>query len=115
MTNESGNPCLRADIAQICPFDVQKIPVDTAQLIESVQRESRLAAQAPPVNLRRASHSQMIKILGVIAEGSRHGLCTVYRVQVIDIDNRPVTSAPLCLKLFDDRFLPLRYYLGAID
>ena len=106
-TNETGQPYLTTDVACICPFDVSDIPMDTARHIDSVRRESPLASAGVADTLAQ-SKSFTVKILDVIAEGSKHGLCTVYRCQVIIIDNEPVTSPPLCLKLFDDRFLPLR-------
>lgn len=106
VTNEVGHPCLTMDMCPICPFDISELPADTAQLIHTVQRESPLDAAGVASALAQ-SKSFTIRILEVIAEGSKLGLCTVYRCQITAIDGKPVTSPPLCLKLFDDRFLPL--------
>ena len=107
MTNETGHPRLNTDPTGICSFDVSEIPGDTAQLLEceSVQRESPLTAAGIAQELAQ-SKSLTIKIPGIIAKASKRGLCTVYRRQVISIDNKAVTSPPLYLKLFDDQFIP---------
>lgn len=105
-TNEGGQASPTMAMRPICPFDVSEIPADTAEFVESTQRESPLAAAGIADKLSR-SKSFTVNILDVIAEGSKRGICTVYRCQITTIDAEPVSSPPLCLKLFDDRFFPL--------
>ena len=90
----------------ICPFDVSEIPAETIEHIESVRRDSPLAATGIADDLAR-SKGFTLRILDVISGGSKRGICTVYSCQITSVDDKPVMSPPLCLKLFDDRFLPV--------
>ncbi|KAJ3768500.1 hypothetical protein FB446DRAFT_815874 [Lentinula raphanica] len=90
----------------IYPFDVTEIPPDTAAHLEAIQRTSPLAAAGVETSFK-SSKSFTIKIQDVVNEGSESGICTVYRCQITTIDNVPVSTPSLCLKLFDDRFQPL--------
>ena len=105
-TNEAGQAAPTMNMRPICPFDVSKIPADTSETIELMKRESPLAAAGIAEQLSQ-SKSFAVVILDVIAEGSKHGICTVYRCRITTVNGEPVASPPLCLKLFDDRFFPL--------
>ncbi|KAJ3767805.1 hypothetical protein FB446DRAFT_753756 [Lentinula raphanica] len=90
----------------IYPFDASEIPSDTAAHIQEIQRESPLVA-AQVDQAFRCSKSFTIKIQDVVSKGSGYGICTVYRCQITTVDDVPVSTPSLCLKLFDDRFQPL--------
>ncbi|KAJ3974795.1 hypothetical protein EV361DRAFT_892558 [Lentinula raphanica] len=89
------------------PFDSSEIPPDTADHLQAIQRESPLAA-AGVENQLKSSKFFTIDIEDVIDEGSERGICTVYRCRITTIDDVPVSTPSLCLKLFDDRFQRLR-------
>ncbi|KAJ3503619.1 hypothetical protein NLJ89_g8349 [Agrocybe chaxingu] len=86
------------------PLDFSEIPPDTLAHLGAVHRLCPLSS----LGLReRFLHSSSfnLEILGVIAEGSKRGVCTVYQCRIISLDNDEVVESPvLCLKLFDDRF-----------
>ncbi|KIK59494.1 hypothetical protein GYMLUDRAFT_60064 [Collybiopsis luxurians FD-317 M1] len=104
-TNEVGQ--FFPDIRPLYPFDASEISSDTAAHLKETQRESPLVT-AGVAELFKRSKSFTLKIQDVLAEGSEHGICTVYRCQITSIDNIPVSTSSLCLKLFDDRFQPLQ-------
>ncbi|KIJ23930.1 hypothetical protein M422DRAFT_39364, partial [Sphaerobolus stellatus SS14] len=104
MTNKVGQIFL--DICPIYPFNASELPADTVTHIKTVQRESPLVTAGIIESFKR-SKSFTLKIQNVVAEGSERGICTVYRCQITSIDDNPVLSPSLCLKLFDDRFQPL--------
>ncbi|TFK41411.1 hypothetical protein BDQ12DRAFT_733692 [Crucibulum laeve] len=56
----------------------------------------------------RQSKYFTLKIHSVLSEGSERSISTVYRCEIASIDGYPVSSPPLCLKLFDDRFQLLK-------
>ncbi|KIJ51088.1 hypothetical protein M422DRAFT_44280 [Sphaerobolus stellatus SS14] len=89
MTNKVGQIFL--DIHPIYPFNASELPADS----DTLRQYNR-------------SKSFTLKIQNVVAEGSERGICTVYRCQITSIDDNPVLSPSLCLKLFDDRFQPLQ-------
>jgi len=105
VTNEVG--LIIPDVLPIYPFDASEIPTDTATHLKMIQRESPLVTAEIAEPFKR-SKSFTLKIQNVVAQGSEHGICTVYRCQITSIDDNPVSSPSLCLKLFDDRFQPLR-------
>jgi len=105
VTNEVGR--FLPPMKPIYPFDSSEIPEDTRTHLEHIQRESPLVAAGVAEAFER-SKTFTLKIQDVIAEGSEHGICTVYRCQILSTDNNVVSSPSLCLKLFDDRFQPLR-------
>ena len=104
-TNNVGQ--ILPNIHPIYPFDASEVPLDTAAHLKAIQRESPLVT-AGLVKSFQQSKSFTLKIQSIIAEGSEHGICTVYRCQITSIDDLPVSLSPLCLKLFDDRFQPLQ-------
>lgn len=104
VTNEVGQ--IVPEIRPIYPYDASEIPLDTAQHLKTIQRDSPLVTAGVAESFKR-SKSFTLKIQNVVAEGSKHGICTVYRCQITSIDNKPTSTSPLCLKLFDDRFQPL--------
>ena len=103
-TNEVGQ--FVPDNRPIYPFDASEIPSDTAEHLKATQRESPLVT-AGVAELFKQSRLFTLEIQDVVSEGSKRGICTVYRCQITSIDNVPVSISPLCLKLFDDRFQPL--------
>jgi hypothetical protein len=100
-TNEVGQ--IVPDIRPIYSFDTSEISSDTAAYLKAIQRESPLVT-AGAAELFKQSKCFTLQIQDVVAEGSKRGMCTVYRCQITSIDNVPVSISPLCLKLFDDRF-----------
>lgn len=72
----------------------------------AIQRESPLATAGVTESFEWSEHFT-VKVQDVLAEGSKHGICTVYRCLITSIDRKPVSSPSLCLKLFDNRFQPL--------
>jgi hypothetical protein len=106
VTNEVGQTL--PSIKPIYPFDNSEIPPDTKAHLEQIQRVSPLVTAGIAEAFER-SKTFKLKIQSLIlAEGSVHGICVVYRCQIISIDNNIVSSPFLCLKLFDDRFQPLQ-------
>jgi hypothetical protein len=105
VTNEVGQ--IVPSIKPIYPFDNSEIPPDTEAHLEQIQRVSPLVTAGIAEAFER-SKTFTLKIQRVIAEGSEHGICVVYRCQLTSIDNVVVSSPSLCLKLFDDRFQRLR-------
>lgn len=105
LTNEVG--FIVPDVQPLYPFDTSEIPLDTATHLTSIQRESPLKMAGLDESLEQ-SKSFTIRIQSVLAEGSPRGICTVYRCQILSIDNELVLSPSVCLKLFDDRFQDLR-------
>lgn len=88
------------------PFRRLGDSADTSEYIKSMQRDSPLAVAGIADKLSQ-SKSFTVNILDVIAEGSKRGIATAYRCEITTIDGEPVSSPPLCLKLFDERFFPL--------
>ena len=75
--------------------------------LEEIQRESPLVA-AGIADVLEKSKKFSLKIQDIIAKGTGHGFCSVYRCEISSIDDQPIKSCPpLCLKLFDDRFQSL--------
>jgi hypothetical protein len=105
MTNQVGQ--ILPNRVPIYPFDASEIPTDTAVHLKATQRESPLVI-AGIAEAFRQSQSFKLRIQSILAEGSKHGICTVYRIEITSIDDDPVSSPSLCLKLFDDRFQSLR-------
>jgi hypothetical protein len=101
LTNEVG--FIVPDVHPLYPFDASEFPPDTANHLTSIQRESPLAKGSLDKYLEQ-SKSFTLKIQNILAEGSPRIMCTVYRCQITSIDDTPVLSPSLCLKLFDDRF-----------
>lgn len=105
VTNEVGQ--FVPPIKPIYPFDASELPPDTIAHLGEIQRESPLLAAGIAESFER-SKSFTLRIQNVVTEGSKRGICTVYRCQFISIDNKNIVSSPsLCLKLFDDRFQSL--------
>ncbi|KAF9441842.1 hypothetical protein P691DRAFT_739419 [Macrolepiota fuliginosa MF-IS2] len=104
VTNKAGH--FLSNIRPIYPPDTSELPTDTTMHLGAIQRESPLVVTGIDKSLQESKRFTL-KIQGVVAEGSEHGLCTVYRCLITSIDGEPVPSPSLCLKLFDDRFLPL--------
>ena len=75
--------------------------------LEEIQRESPLMA-ADIADVLEKSKKLSLKIQDIIAKGTGHGFCSVYRCEISSIDDQPIKLCPpLCLKLFDDRFQSL--------
>ena len=106
VTNEIGLrlvlfPC------PLFPLELSDLPRETMIHLEEIQRESPLVA-AGIADVLEKSKKFSLKIQDIIAKGTRHGFCTVYRCEMTSIDDQPIKSCPpLCLKLFDDRFQSL--------
>ncbi|KAJ3571362.1 hypothetical protein NP233_g3805 [Leucocoprinus birnbaumii] len=103
--NDSGLqpvPSLRPLFA----FDPSELPADTTMHIQETQRDCPLAISGL-ADLLAQSKCFSVKVQGVIAEGTEWSICTVYRCTLTSVDGEPVSSPPLCLKLFDDCFQPL--------
>ncbi|KAF8957526.1 hypothetical protein BDZ97DRAFT_1846024, partial [Flammula alnicola] len=105
VTNEVG--MILPAVRPIYPFDASEIPTDTATHLKEIRRESPLVTAGIAEPFER-SKSFTLKIQNILSEGSERGICTVYRCQIASIDDNPVSSPFLCLKLFDDRFQPLQ-------
>ncbi|KAG7089546.1 hypothetical protein E1B28_011219 [Marasmius oreades] len=105
-TNQVGC-CFVPDVRPLYPFDASEIPSDTAAHLEATQRESPFVTARVAESFKR-SKSFILEIQDIVAEGSPHGICTVYRCRITSIDGVPVSVSPLCLKLFDDRFQQLQ-------
>ncbi|KAJ3974805.1 hypothetical protein EV361DRAFT_597645 [Lentinula raphanica] len=103
-TNEVGP--FHIESRPIYPFDITEIPPDTAAHLKATQRESPLVDAGVETSFK-CSKAFTLEIQDVIDEGSESGICTVYRCHITTIDNIPVSTPSLCLKLFDDRFQPL--------
>ena len=100
-TNEIG--FIVPHVHPLYPFDASEFPPDTAHHLTSIQRESPLTKGSLDKYLEQ-SKSFTLKIQNILAEGSPRTMCTVYRCQITSIDDMPMLSPSLCLKLFDDRF-----------
>ncbi|KAH7916633.1 hypothetical protein BJ138DRAFT_1139528 [Hygrophoropsis aurantiaca] len=100
-TNKVGQ--IVPDIYPIYPFESSELPEDTTTHLKKIWRESPLVTAGINEPFQR-SKSFMLKIQNVLSEGSERSICTVYRCQITSIDDKPMTSPSLCLKLFDDRF-----------
>ena len=75
--------------------------------LKEIQREPPLVAAGVADELEK-SEKFSLKIQDIIAKGTQHGFCTVYRCEITSIDNQPIMwCPPLCLKLCDDRFQSL--------
>jgi hypothetical protein len=85
------------------PFDLSELPSDTSAHLKAIQRESPLTTANIGKCLEK-SRNFTIKILETISENSAYGMSSVYLCQITSIDSQSVSSPPLCLKLFDDRF-----------
>jgi len=89
------------------PLELSDIPRETMSHLEEIQRESPLVA-AGIADVLEKSKRFSLKIQDIIAKGTGHGFCTVYRCEITSIDDQPIMwCPPLCLKLFDDRFQSL--------
>ncbi|KAH8928270.1 hypothetical protein BT69DRAFT_1277185 [Atractiella rhizophila] len=87
----------------IYPFEETEITPETRAHIDAIQRPSPLD-HAGIENTFQESKSFTLIVEDVIAKGSERGICTVYRCRIASIDGELISSPPLCLKLFDDRF-----------
>ncbi|KAJ3559981.1 hypothetical protein NP233_g11131 [Leucocoprinus birnbaumii] len=105
LTNDSGlqfGPSLRP----LSPFDPSELPADTTMHIQETRRNCPLAISGIS-DLLVQSKQFSVKVEDVIAEGTERGICTVYHCILTTIDGDPVSSPPLCLKLFDGAFQSL--------
>ncbi|KAJ3541368.1 hypothetical protein NM688_g6094 [Phlebia brevispora] len=91
----------------IYPFDVSELPADTDAYMKSVRRVSPLM-EAGIAEAFERSQSFMLKIEDVLPPSSQRTICTLHRCRITHINNKPVSSPALCLKLFDDRFQQLK-------
>ena len=88
----------------IFPLEMSDLPRETMSHLKEIQRQCPLMT-AGIAGLLEKSKRFSLKIQDLIAEGTRHGFCTVYRCGITSIDDQPIMRCPpLCLKLFDDRF-----------
>ncbi|KIM43985.1 hypothetical protein M413DRAFT_433218 [Hebeloma cylindrosporum] len=101
-TNEVGF-ILPPDVHPLYPFDASELPPDTTNHLTSIQRQSPLTRGGMGKILEQ-SKSFSLKIQNVLAEGTPRTMCIVYQCQITSIDDTPMSSPSLCLKLFDDRF-----------
>ena len=86
------------------PLELSDLPRETMSHLEEIQRESPLVA-AGITDVLEKSKKFSLKIQDIIAKGTGHGFCTVYRCEITSIDDQPIMwCPPLCVKLFDDRF-----------
>ncbi|KIM42277.1 hypothetical protein M413DRAFT_130315 [Hebeloma cylindrosporum] len=104
-TNEVGL-IFPPDVHPLYPFDASELPPDTTNHLISIQRESPLTRGGLD-RLLEQSKSFTLKVQNIVDEGTPRTMCTVYRCQITSIDDTPVLSPSLCLKLFDDRFQDL--------
>ena len=106
VTNEIGMQ-LEPFPRPLFPLELSDIPRETMSHLEEIQRESPLVA-AGIADVLEKSKRFSLKIQDIIAKGTGHGFCTVYRCEITSIDDQPIMwCPPLCLKLFDDRFQSL--------
>ena len=103
MTNETGLRLVPFP-RPLFPLEMSDLPKETMSHLKEIQRQCPLMA-AGIAGLLEKSKRFSLKIQDIIAEGTRHGFCTVYRCEITSIDGQPIMwCPPLCLKLFDDRF-----------
>ena len=89
------------------PLELSDIPKETMSHLKEIQREPLFVAAGVADELEK-SEKFPLKIQDIIAKGTQHGFCTVYRCEITSIDDQPIMwCPPLCLKLFDDRFQSL--------
>jgi len=89
------------------PLELSDIPRETMTHLEEIQHESPFVA-AGIADVLEKSKKLSLKIQDIIAKGTGHRFCSVYRCEISSIDDQPIKSCPpLCLKLFDDRFQSL--------
>ena len=106
VTNEIGMQ-LEPFPRPLFPLELSDIPRETMSHLEEIQRESPLVT-AGIADVLEKSKRFSLKIQDIIAKGTGHGFCTVYRCEITSIDDQPIMwCPPLCLKLFDDRFQSL--------
>ena len=97
VTNEIGLrlvpfPC------PLFPLELSDIPRETMTHLEEIQRESPLVA-AGIADVLEKSKKLSLKIQDIIAKGTGHGFCSVYRCEISSIDDQPIKSCPpLCIK-----------------
>ncbi|KAF9485067.1 hypothetical protein BDN70DRAFT_707202 [Pholiota conissans] len=91
----------------IYPYDASELPSETLEHLSTIQRASPLAVAGIDTAFEQ-SQAFTLAIDSVVSEGTKRGICTVYRCHITSIDNNPVSSpTSLCLKLFDDRLQSL--------
>ena len=106
VTNEIGMQ-LEPFPRPLFPLELSDIPRETMSHLEEIQRESPLVT-AGIADVLEKSKKFSLKIQDIIAKGTGHGFCTIYRCEITSIDDQPIMwCPPLCLKLFDDRFQSL--------
>ena len=89
------------------PLEMSDLPRETMSHLKEIQRQCPLVT-ASITGLLEKSKRFSLNVQDLIAEGTRHGFCTVYRCEITSIDDQPIMrSPPLCPKLFDDRFQSL--------
>jgi hypothetical protein len=98
----------------IYPLDTSEIPTDTTAHLKATRRESPLVTAEIAESFGQ-SKSFKLRIQSILTDGSKHDLYTVYRCEITSIDDNPVSSPSLCLKLFDDRFQPLPSPIGDVE
>ena len=102
VTNEIGIR-VPPDTHPIYPYDASELPSETLEHLSTIQRASPLADSGIDTAFEQ-SRAFTLAIDSVVSEGTKRGICTVYRCHIASIDNNPVSSrTSLCLKLFDDR------------
>jgi len=105
LTNQVG--LIIPDFHPVHPYEASEIPLETAKHLTTIRRESPLMTAGLDKILEQ-SECLTLKIQNILSEGSPRTMCTVYQCEITSIDNKPVSSPSLCLKLFDDRFQMLR-------
>ena len=98
LTNQVG--LIIPDVHPVYPYDASEIPLETANHLATIRRESPLMTAGLDKTLEQ-SKCLTLKIQNVLSEGSSRTMCTVYQCEITSIDNKPVASPSLCLKLFD--------------
>ena len=89
------------------PLELSDLPRETMSHLEEIQRQCPLV-EAGVADVLEKSKKFSLKIQDIIAKGTKHGFCTVYRCEITSIDDQPIMRCPpLCVKLFDDRFQSL--------
>jgi hypothetical protein len=86
-------------------YPVEDVPSETVDHIRSVQRSCPMG---PILELFLSSKAFAIRLLEDITPRTGKGLCRTYKCQIVSIDGEMRDASPvLCLKLFDDRFIPM--------
>ena len=103
VTNEIGLRLVPSP-RPLFPLELSDLSIETMSHLKEIQRQCPLVA-AGVADVLEKSKKFSLRIQDLIAKGTKHGFCTVYRCEIVSVDDQPIISCPpLCVKLFDDRF-----------